>query len=51
MIERRIAAGDLTGAVTVVARRGQVAHVESTASWIATRASRCARIRCSASPR
>jgi CubicO group peptidase (beta-lactamase class C family) len=27
MIERRIAAGDLTGAVTVVARRGQVAHV------------------------
>jgi len=27
MIERRIAAGDLTGAVTVVARRGKVAHV------------------------
>ena len=27
MIERRIAAGDLTGAVTIVARRGQVAHV------------------------
>jgi CubicO group peptidase (beta-lactamase class C family) len=27
MIEKRIAAGDLTGAVTVVARRGQVAHV------------------------
>jgi CubicO group peptidase (beta-lactamase class C family) len=27
MIERRIAAGDLTGAVTVVARRGKVAHL------------------------
>jgi CubicO group peptidase (beta-lactamase class C family) len=27
MIERRIAAGDLTGAVTIVARRGEVAHV------------------------
>ena len=27
MIERRIAAGELTGAVTIVARRGQVAHV------------------------
>ncbi|HUQ51292.1 MAG TPA: serine hydrolase domain-containing protein [Gammaproteobacteria bacterium] len=27
MIERRIAAGDLTGAVAIVARRGQVAHV------------------------
>ena len=27
MIERRIAAGDLTGAVTVVARRGKVAHI------------------------
>jgi CubicO group peptidase (beta-lactamase class C family) len=27
MIERRIAAGDLTGAVTIVARRGQIAHV------------------------
>ena len=29
MIERRIAAGDLTGAVAVVARRGQVAHVST----------------------
>lgn len=27
MIEQRIATGDLTGAVTVIARRGQVAHV------------------------
>jgi CubicO group peptidase (beta-lactamase class C family) len=27
MIERRIAAGDLTGAVTIVARRGAIAHV------------------------
>jgi CubicO group peptidase (beta-lactamase class C family) len=27
MLERRIAAGDLTGAVAVVGRRGQVAHV------------------------
>ncbi len=27
MIEQRIAAGELTGAVTIVARRGQVAHV------------------------
>jgi CubicO group peptidase (beta-lactamase class C family) len=27
MIERRIAAGDITGAVTIVARRGEVAHV------------------------
>ncbi len=27
MLERRIAAGDLTGAIAVVARRGQVAHV------------------------
>jgi CubicO group peptidase (beta-lactamase class C family) len=27
MIERRIAAGDLTGAVTIVARRGKVAHL------------------------
>jgi CubicO group peptidase (beta-lactamase class C family) len=27
MIQRRIAAGDLTGAVTVVARRGKVAHL------------------------
>jgi CubicO group peptidase (beta-lactamase class C family) len=27
MIERRIAAGDLTGAVAIVARRGEVAHV------------------------
>jgi CubicO group peptidase (beta-lactamase class C family) len=27
MIERRIAAGDLSGAVTIVARRGEVAHV------------------------
>ena len=27
MIERRIAAGDLAGAVTIVARRGEVAHV------------------------
>jgi CubicO group peptidase (beta-lactamase class C family) len=27
MIEQRIAAGDLTGAVTIVARRGQVAHL------------------------
>ena len=27
MVQRRIAAGDLTGAVTIVARRGKVAHV------------------------
>src|SRR6185503_4670714 len=27
MIQRHIAAGDLTGAVTVVARRGKVAHL------------------------
>ena len=27
MIERRIAAGDLTGAVAIVARRGEVAHI------------------------
>jgi CubicO group peptidase (beta-lactamase class C family) len=27
MVQRRIAAGDLTGAVTVVARRGKVAHL------------------------
>src|SRR6185503_16883258 len=27
MIQRRIAAGDLTGAVTIVARRGKVAHL------------------------
>ena len=27
MIEQRIAAGELTGAITIVARRGQVAHV------------------------
>jgi len=29
MIERRIAAGDIAGAVTVVARRGRIAHVSA----------------------
>ena len=29
MIERRIAAGDITGAVTIVARRGTVAHLST----------------------
>src|SRR5688572_12297850 len=29
MVQRRIAAGDLAGAVTVVARRGKVAHLSA----------------------
>ena len=29
MVQRRIAAGDLTGAVTIVARRGKVAHLSA----------------------
>src|SRR6185503_1202389 len=29
MIQRRIASGDLTGAVTIVARRGKVAHLNA----------------------
>jgi CubicO group peptidase (beta-lactamase class C family) len=29
MLERRIAAGDLVGAIAIVARRGEVAHVST----------------------
>ena len=51
LVERHMKAGEITGAVMLVARKGQVAYVDVAGTWTRRGEDRCGAIRSSGWPR